>query len=136
MDFLLSQNNIWILILALVSGGLLLFPSLFKGRAGAQVSLGDAIRLFNQDNGLFVDIRPEAQFKAGHIPQSRNIPADTLESHAGSLPKDKPLIVVCVRGQIAKGAVKTLNKHGIDKAVSLEGGINAWIEGGFPIKKS
>ncbi|MFA7438190.1 rhodanese-like domain-containing protein [Castellaniella sp.] len=137
MDFLLSQNNLWILLIALVSGALLLWPSLSgAGRSNARIALADAIGRINRENGLFVDIRPETQFKAGSIPQARNIPIDTLEAHAGSLPKDRPIVVVDTRGQDASKAVAQLRKHGLEQVFSLEGGLNAWIDGGLPLKKS
>lgn len=137
MDFILDQNNLWILIIALVSGALLLWPGLSKGgRASARIVLADAIGRINRENGLFIDIRPEAQYKAGSIPQARNIPIDTLESHAGSLPKDRPIVVVDARGQEAGRAVTQLRKHGLEHVFSLEGGLNAWVEGGLPLKKS
>lgn len=75
MDFLLSQNNLWILLIAIAAGGMLLWPSLSRGRPGGRIELNDAIQQVNNEHGLFVDIRPAEQFKTGNIPQSRNLPA-------------------------------------------------------------
>ncbi|MCZ4329018.1 rhodanese-like domain-containing protein [Castellaniella denitrificans] len=136
MDFLLSQNNLWILLIALASGGLLLWPSLSKGRSTGRVALAEAIRQVNQDHGQFVDLRPADQFKTGAIPQSRNIPLDTLESHINSLPKDKPIVLVDAHGRDGAKAVAQLRKHGFDRVSCLEGGLSAWTEGGLPLKKS
>uniref|UniRef100_UPI00334038AE rhodanese-like domain-containing protein n=1 Tax=Castellaniella defragrans TaxID=75697 RepID=UPI00334038AE len=136
MDFLLSQNNLWILLIALVSGGLLLWPSLSRGRPGGRIALNDAIQQVNREHGLFIDIRTAEQFKAGSIPQSRNIPMADLESHIGSLPKDKPLILVCDRGHTAQRALASLRKHGFDQVSSLDGGLDGWVQAGMPLKKS
>jgi rhodanese-related sulfurtransferase len=136
VDFLLSQNNIWILLIALASGGLLLWPSLSRGRSTRRVALAEAIRLVNQEHGLFVDVRPADQFKAGAIAQARNIPLDTLESHVNSLPKDKPIVLVDAHGRDSAKAVAQLRKHGFDRVSCLDGGLNAWTEGGLPLKKS
>jgi len=136
VDFLLSQNNLWILLIALVSGGLLLWPSLSRGRSTGRTSLADAIQQVNRENGLFVDVRPAEQFKAGSIPQARNIPLDTLEAHVGSLPKDKPIILVDARGREGARALAQLRKHGFDRVSCLEGGMDTWVEGGMPLKKS
>ena len=135
MDFLLSQNNLWILLIALASGALLLWPSLAKGRSTGRIALAEAIRQVNQEHGQFVDVRPADQFKTGAIPQARNIPLDTLESHLNSLPKDKPLVLVDAHGRDASKAVAQLRKQGFDRVSCLEGGLNAWTEGGLPLKK-
>jgi len=136
VDFLLSQNNLWILLIALASGGLLLWPSLSKGRATGRVALAEAIRQVNQGHGLFVDVRPADQFKTGAIPQARNIPLDTLEAHINSLPKDKPIVLVDAHGRDGAKAVAQLRKHGFDQVSCLDGGLNAWTESGLPLKKS
>ena len=136
MDFLLSQNNLWILLIALVSGGLLLWPSLSRGRPGGRIALNDAIQQVNREHGQFIDLRPAEQFKAGSIPQSRNIPMADLESHVGSLPKDKPLILVDGHGREAQRALASLRKHGFDRVSSLDGGLDGWVQAGMPLKKS
>jgi len=136
VDFLLSQNNLWILLIALASGALLLWPSLSKGRSTGRIALAEAIRQVNQEHGLFVDVRPADQFKTGAIAQARSIPLDTLESHLNSLPKDKPIVLVDAHGRDSAKAAAQLRKQGFDQVFCLEGGLSAWTEGGLPLKKS
>ncbi|WP_298013129.1 rhodanese-like domain-containing protein [uncultured Castellaniella sp.] len=136
MDFLLSQNNLWILLIALASGAMLLWPGLSKGRSNARIALTDAIDQINREQGVFVDIRPAEQFKAGHIPQARNITLDTLDAHLGTLSQDKPVVIVDAQGREGARAVAQLRKHGFTRAFCLDGGLNAWTEGGMPLKKS
>lgn len=136
MDFLFSQNNLLILLIAIVSGGLLLWPSLNKGKIGHKLALAQAIDKINREHGIFIDIRPSEQFKAGAIPQARNIPLDTLDSHIGSLPKDKPIIIVDANGREGNRALNQLHKQGFNQVSLLEGGLQSWTEGGMPLKKS
>lgn len=136
MDFLLSENNLLILLIALVAGGLLLWPGLAKGKSGNKLALAQAIDKINREHGIFIDVRPAEQFKAGAIPQARNIPLDTLDSHIGSLPKDKPIILVDAHGRDTNRVVSKLNKQGFAQVSSLEGGLQSWTEGGMPLKKS
>lgn len=136
MDFLLSQNNLWIILAALVSGAMLLWPTLVRGRSGARLTLAEAIQLINRENGLFVDVRPVEQFKNGSIPQARNVPHDTLDAHLGTLPKDKPIVLVDARGREVAKVAAQLRKHGFERVSCLEGGLAAWAEGGMPLKKS
>ncbi|HEX7387054.1 MAG TPA: rhodanese-like domain-containing protein [Castellaniella sp.] len=136
MDFLLNLNNLWIILIAVVSGVMLAWPSLSRARSGAHVSLAEAIQLVNRENGLFVDVRPAEQFKAGSIPQARNVPEDTLDAHVGNLPKDKPIVLVDARGRQSAKVAATLRKQGFERVSCLEGGLAAWAEGGMPVKKS
>ena len=136
MDFFLNLNNLWILLIAVASGIMLAWPSITRARSGAVVSLADAIQLINRENGLFVDVRPADQFKAGSIPQARNIPEDTLDAHVGNLPKDKPIVLFDARGRDSAKVAAALRKHGFERVSCLEGGLAAWASGGMPVKKS
>lgn len=61
----------------------------------ARISLADAKAAFDAGTALFVDSRAEAAYKAERIKGAINIPAGTLDSKIGSLPKDKKIIVYC-----------------------------------------
>lgn len=136
MDFLLSQNNLYIVLIALISGGMLLWPVLGKGGANAtQVGLQEAVQLANQKHGIFLDVRPVEHFKGGTIPQARNVPANDIDSKANTLPKDKPIIVFCDQGRDSSRIAKLLRKQGFAEAFSLQGGLRTWSEAGMPLSK-
>lgn len=132
MDFILSDNNIYILLIAIVSGLMLLWPTLMRGSRASVVPVSEAVRLSNQSNGVFIDVRPHERFKAGTIAQAKNIPLADIDSKINTLPKDKPLIVFCDHGRISVTAGNKLRKHGFDQVVSLEGGLTKWVEAGMP----
>ena len=136
MDFILSQNNLLILAIAVLAGIMLLIPSFFKGRAGRAVSSSEAVQMVNQKDAILIDLRSADQFKAGAIAQSRNIPAADLDAKAGTLPKDKPVILVCDTGRSAPRSVAVLRTHGITEAYTLQGGIQGWLQSSLPVKKS
>ncbi|ASC90923.1 rhodanese-like domain-containing protein [Alcaligenes faecalis] len=136
MDFILSQNNLLILAIAVLAGIMLLIPSFFKGRAGRAVSSSEAVQMVNQKDAILIDLRSADQFKAGAIAQSRNIPAADLDAKASTLPKDKPVILVCDTGRSAPRSVAVLRKHGINEAYTLQGGIQGWLQSSLPVKKS
>ncbi|AYN22189.1 rhodanese-like domain-containing protein [Alcaligenes aquatilis] len=136
MDFILSQNNLLILAIAVLAGIMLLIPSFFKGRAGRAVSSSEAVQMVNQKDAILIDLRSADQFKAGAIAQSRNIPAADLDAKASTLPKDKPVILVCDTGRSAQRSVTVLRKHGITEAYTLQGGIQGWLQSSLPVKKS
>lgn len=134
MDFLL--NN-WLLVLAaLLSGGMLLWPKLAGGGAGA-VAPAEAVRLINREKGVVIDVCEPAEFAAGHVSGARNVPLASLEGHK-SLPANKalPVVVVCQSGARATRAAGVLRKLGYENTQVLAGGLRAWREANLPIEKS
>jgi rhodanese-related sulfurtransferase len=60
---------------------------------------------------IIVDVRSAGEYKAGHIPGSKNFPLDNIRSKVEDLKKlNKPVITVCrsgTRSGIAKGLLKS-----------------------------
>lgn len=131
MNFLLSDYNIFILLIAVVSGLMLLWPTLSKGRSSS-VSVTEAVTLANQRNAVFLDVRPHEQFKGGTIAQARNVPVADIDAKMSSLSKDKPVIVFCEHGRQSQAVTSKLRKAGYE-AVNLEGGLTKWIDAGMPV---
>lgn len=135
MDFLLSQNNLYIVLIALVSGTMLLWPLISRRGNKISVNQTEAVQLANRDHAIFIDIRTPDQYKTGSIAQARNIPSADLANKLKGLPQDKPLIVFCDQGRRSIAAATTLRKNGFSKAVSLESGLNGWVQAGLPISR-
>lgn len=134
MNFILD-NWIWI-VTALVSGGLLLWPSLSGGGAGA-VSASEAVQLINREKAVVIDVCEPAEFAGGHIRSARNIPVGQVADGKG-LPSNKalPLVLVCASGMRASRAASTLRKAGFERVHVLSGGMSGWREAGLPVEKS
>ncbi|MAL01573.1 MAG: rhodanese [Alcaligenaceae bacterium] len=133
MDFLLSDSNLYIVIIALVSGAMLLWPTIMKGARASAVGVSQAVQLANQSNGVFIDVRSHEKFKGGSIPQAKNIPVADIDAKMSTLPKDKPIIVVCEHGRESATVAGKLRKNGFKEAVTLEGGLRKWIDAGMPV---
>ncbi|CAM4117701.1 rhodanese-like domain-containing protein [Bordetella tumulicola] len=133
LQFLVDKNNIFIVIVAVVAGVMLAIPSLRKGRSGSGLSTAEAIQLVNKNQGIWVDVRPSEQFRAGHIAQARSVPASEIEQKASSLPKNKPLLVVCETGRDSGRIAARLRTQGFTEVSVLEGGIRAWSSAGLPL---
>ncbi|MEA3404369.1 MAG: metalloregulator ArsR/SmtB family transcription factor [Pseudomonadota bacterium] len=76
---------------------------------------------------LLLDVRPEDEYKAGHIPGSINIPIDQLSSNQNTLQQKKPIVVYC-RGPYclwSYEAVETLQKSGFS-ASRIPDGYPEW----------
>ncbi|MDF3035521.1 MAG: rhodanese-like protein [Paucimonas sp.] len=127
-------DNLWLVALAVLSGGALLWPSLNRG---ARVSLLQATQMINQGKTVVLDVRDAAAYAAGHLNDSRNIPLSELPKRVGELDKfkSKSVVVVCESGTRSGRALGLLKKAGFGNVFSLEGGISAWQAQGLPLAK-
>ena len=81
-----------------------------------------------------LDLRPEDEFAAGHLPQAINIPLRELAGRLRSLRKSREVVAYC-RGRycvLAFEAVALLREHGF-KVRRLEDGYPEWKAAGLPI---
>ena len=128
-------DNIWLVALALLSGGALLAPTLQRG--GSRVSLLQATQMLNQGKSVVLDIRSPEDFAAGHIRDARHIPLKELKSRISELDKfkSKSVIVVCSSGAQSSRAAGVLKGAGFGDVYSLDGGLAAWRAQGLPTAK-
>jgi rhodanese-related sulfurtransferase len=131
-------DNWPLMLLALTSGGFLLWPVMRQSAAGSgAISTSEAVRLINREKGVLIDVSDSAEFAVGHANGARNIPLAQLEG-SKDLPSNKalPVVLMCSNGTRAKRAAATLRKAGYDKAVAVSGGTAAWREALLPIQKA
>ncbi|MFJ3047434.1 rhodanese-like domain-containing protein [Herbaspirillum chlorophenolicum] len=126
-------DNIFLIALALVSGGALLVP--YLQQRGNKLTLLQATQMINQGKTLVLDVRDSEQFAAGHLRDARNIPLKELPQRISELDKLKgrPVIVVCQNGTQAMKAEASLKKAGFTDVYGLNGGIAAWTSQGLPL---
>jgi len=74
---------------------------------------------------LLVDVRTEAEYHTGHIPNAQNIPLESLRGRLGELPKNREIWLVCGVGQRAYYAIRTLMQNGFRVKV-LSGGMHTY----------
>jgi rhodanese-related sulfurtransferase len=135
MDFV--QNNIFLIAIALISGGMLIFPMLRRSAGGPSVSAVEATNLINREDAVVIDVREADEFAKGHIIGARNFPLAQFESRLKDLDKlkSKPVILLCETGTRAGTALSQLRGRGFERAVTLSGGIGAWLQAGLPTGK-
>ena len=130
-------DNWYLILVALVSGGLLIWPVLRKGAGGAgAVGTAEAVRQINREKGELIDVSEASDYAVGHAAGARNIPLAQLEG-SKDLPTNKtlPLLVLCPTGARAGRAAALLRKAGHENAVAITGGTAAWREAQLPISK-
>lgn len=139
MQFLIAN---WYLVLAaIVSGGLLLLPTLKQAAAGGgpnAVATGEAVRLINREKATLIDVSEPPAYAAGHATGARNVPLSTLEAAPKGLPANKalPLLVMGGAGVNVNRAAGMLRKAGYADVRTVAGGLAAWREASLPVDKS
>ena len=124
-------DNIWLILLALVSGGALAWPSLTRGKHS--LSTLQAIQLLNKGKVSIVDVRKSDEFSAGHLRDSKNIPIDNLDKRVSELDKTHPVLVVCQSGDRASRAAGEYRRAGFGEVYILDGGYTEWRSQGLPV---
>ncbi len=84
-----------------------------------------------------IDVRPEIEYRAAHIPGALSIPVVALQQRLDALPK-RPEIVAYCRGPycvMAYKAVEILRPAGY-RARRLEGGFMEWRRAGLPLVRA
>jgi len=84
---------------------------------------------------VVLDVRPEREFRAGHIPGARSAPLSALEALASKLPRRREIVAYC-RGPYcvyADDAVRLLRARGL-KARRLDVGFPEWRRAGLPVE--
>ena len=135
MDFI--RNNLLLIVVAVVSGAMLIWPLLRRTTGGPWVDASMATQLINREDALVVDVRDPGEYGAGHILGAKNWPLDHIDERGGDAAKrkDNPLIVYCDTGDRTPKAAAALRKLGFTRVVNLSGGLSAWQQAGLPVEK-
>jgi rhodanese-related sulfurtransferase len=135
VDFI--RNNLLLILVALVSGGMLLWPFVRRSTGGPWVDPLQATQLINREDALVLDVREPGEFGSGHVLGARNLPLARLDAPAADLAKrkEKPVIVYCDGGERSGKALAALKKQGFTRVANLSGGLKAWQQAGLPVEK-
>ena len=99
------------------------------------VSRAELTELLGDDTVVVLDVRPEEEYLAGHIPGARSAPLSALAVPAPELQGAAQVVAYC-RGSfcvMAHDAVRLLSAQGIE-AQRLEDGMLEWRTHGHPVE--
>ena len=103
----------------------------------AAVDLAELRRLVEDGTVTLLDVRPELEYRQGHIAGSRSIPVSELERRLSELPREREVVAYC-RGPYcvyADEATQLLQREGF-RVRRLEDGFPEWRAAGLPIEAS
>jgi len=96
-----------------------------------------ARRLRDGDRLVVLDVRPAAEYAAGHLPEAVSIPVAELRRRLAELPRDREIVAYC-RGPycaFAHEAVAVLREAGFT-ARRLEDGLPEWEAAGLAVTRT
>ena len=103
-------------------------------RAGLHPSTPALARRIQAGDVLVLDVRPAAEYAAGHITGAVGIPHDELSARLSELRSGTEIVAYC-RGRycvMAPEAVRILRRHGY-AARPLQDGLPEWRRAGLPV---
>jgi rhodanese-related sulfurtransferase len=98
----------------------------------------DAVGLMERladESVVVLDVRPEEEYRTGHVPGALSVPVSSLEAALQVLPKDKEIVAYC-RGPycvFSDEAVTLLKSRGY-RASRLTEGFPEWRAAGLPVE--
>lgn len=112
-------------------------PALLHGLPRPPVMPPGRLSSLMEERGLIVDLRPAAEFAAGHVPGTLNIPLNnSFTSWAGwLLPYDRDFFLLADGAEPAAQAVRDLATIGMDRVAGVfdREAVSAWSAAGCPL---
>jgi rhodanese-related sulfurtransferase len=93
-------------------------------------------RLDRGETFHFIDVREDHEYAADHAVGARHVGRGILERDIESLipEKDAPIVLYCGGGYRSALAAESLQKMGYRQVISMDGGIRAWRDAGYPVE--
>jgi rhodanese-related sulfurtransferase/DNA-binding transcriptional ArsR family regulator len=99
------------------------------------VDATELMERLSEEGVIVLDVRPEEEYHAGHIPGAISVPIDALEAALQTLPRDREIVAYC-RGPycvFSDEAVALLRSRGY-RARRLRQGLPDWRAAGMPVE--
>ena len=90
-------------------------------------------RLERGDAPVILDVRMDAEWRAGHLPQAIHVEAGRLPTEELPLPKDAPVVVHCGHADRSTVGISVLERRGYRNLMLLDGGFFAWQMAGYEV---
>ena len=120
-----NRNKIRLLLVALLVA-MLAGCGQSPAGAGADISVDEALRLWQNKEAIIIDVRTPGEYRDGHIPGVVNIPLDELEKRIGEIPKDKKVVLICRTGSRSAQGTRLLRSKGFNNVYNSTGGMSTW----------
>ncbi|WP_312441761.1 rhodanese-like domain-containing protein [Lacrimispora sp.] len=100
---------------------------MFDGKIAHEQDLSlEQMKQMSPEEYVLVDVRDQTAYNHGFIPGALNIEKEALLNGNTSLPRDKKIILYCLKGIISEEAAVHLSEKGYE-AYNLRGGYGEWL---------
>ncbi len=100
---------------------------MFDGKMAHEHDLSlEQMKKMSPEDYVLVDVRDQTSYNHGYIPGAINIEKEVLLNGETSLPRDRKIILYCLKGIISEEAAEHLTKQGYE-AYNLRGGYGEWL---------
>lgn len=132
MNFIIDNWSLF--LVALASGGLLLWP-MVQGATGGSLQPNGAVQLINREKAVLVDVSEPDEYARSHAVGARNVPLGELEARLPQVVKNKalPVLLICASGGRAARGAAVAKKLGYEQAQAVAGGLKAWKAANLPV---
>ena len=120
-----NRNKIRLLLVALLVA-MLAGCGQSPAGAGVDISVDEALRLWQNKEAIIIDVRTPGEYRDGHITGVVNIPLDELEKRIGEIPKDKKVVLICRTGSRSAQGTRLLRSKGFNNVYNSTGGMSTW----------
>jgi rhodanese-related sulfurtransferase/predicted transcriptional regulator len=99
------------------------------------VDATELMERLSDESVVILDVRPEEEYRAGHIPGAVSVPVEKLEAYLEKIPKNREVVAYC-RGPycvFSDEAVALLSSRGY-RAKRLAEGLPDWRAAGMPVE--
>lgn len=84
---------------------------------------------------LVLDVREPNEFAEMRVEGSLLIPMSELTGRLEEIPRDRPLLVLCLVGGRSARVTAFLRQQGWEDVANVAGGLEAWQQLGLPVKR-
>ncbi|MEP7216124.1 MAG: metalloregulator ArsR/SmtB family transcription factor [Anaerolineaceae bacterium] len=99
------------------------------------ISRDELLTRIERGDVVLLDVRPEPEYRAGHLPGALSVPLEDLQRRLTTFPSDKTIVAYC-RGpycMLSLDAVRGLRASSF-AALRLEDGFPEWKAAGLPVE--
>ncbi len=100
-----------------------------------RINVTEAQEMMSRDDVAVIDVREPPEYQAGHVPNAKLVPVNSVYARRDELPRDKELIFVCAVGQRSALACEMAAAAGLTRLYNLDGGTDAWVKAGNTVEK-
>jgi hydroxyacylglutathione hydrolase len=96
--------------------------------------LAEALGGDEDETPFVLDVRQAGEYAAGHVQGARHLTAGSLPDELATLPRDRPIAVMCASGYRSSIAASLLGGAGFERVAWVADGIPAWRAAGYDLE--